>query len=287
MPIEPHEEVARATDPSETPEQTAGASQTHGLGSALAYSSVIAAAVAAALVSTVALAFGLTLQAPVVLLAAGGTLVVYNIDRLRDLDRDTLLAPARSAFVTQNRSLLVGLTGTAAIVSVASGFALPRETWILCGAVLALGLLHRRLKKVRGIKTLYLTASWLAVTVGLPLAANPASARPNFEALYWVGSIVGCAILANLMASNLDRSRADESPRYGVARRRLNSAIAVTGLGMGLALVAPDALRGLVLIPGAEFFALLRHRDSESYRAIALDGALLVGACGAIAFFMS
>lgn len=254
--------------------------------SALAYSSAIAAGVAGALVATASLAFGLEIEIAVVVLATSGTLVVYNVDRLRDLERDLLLAPARSGFVARNRPLLVGITSAAAATSLASAIALPKTTWILCAMVLALGLLHRRLKRVRGIKTLYLTASWLAVSLGLPLIASPPSDRPSFETVYWVSFTIGCAILANLMASNLDRRRADESPRNTGMRHRLNPAIAVAGLGLGLAIVAPEGLRGLALIPGAEFLALSRYRAHEGFAAVILDGALLVGACGAIAFFV-
>ena len=47
-------------------------------------------------------------------LAAAGTLVVYNIDRLRDVDRDRLTCPARTRFVERWRSALTALTLLAA-----------------------------------------------------------------------------------------------------------------------------------------------------------------------------
>jgi 4-hydroxybenzoate polyprenyltransferase len=286
VPIEPQNQKTRSQADSPTGEGASGGNRVLRLFDALAHSSAIAAGVAASFVWAVSLAFGLVPDAAVVTLAATGTLVVYNVDRLRDVERDRLLAPLRSQFVAENRKPLVALSSIAALASLASAAVLPTSTAVLCGAVLALGLLHRRLKRVRGIKTLYLTGSWLSVTVGLPVLAAPTNARPDFETLYWVGLVVGCAIVSNLMASNLDRRRANESAGHANARRRLNPAIAVAGLGLGVALVAPEALRGFALIPGAEFLALSRYRARERYTAVVLDGALFVGACGTIACFV-
>jgi 4-hydroxybenzoate polyprenyltransferase len=286
MPIEPQNRKNRSRAESATGEGASGGNRVLRLFDALADSSAIAAGVAASFVWAVSLAFGLAPDAAVVTLAATGTLVVYNVDRLRDVERDRLLAPLRSQFVAENRKRLVALSSVAALLSLASAAVLPTSTAVLCGAVLGLGLFHRRLKRVRGIKTLYLTGAWLSVTVGLPVLGAPANARPGFETLYWVGLVVGCTIVSNLMASNLDRRRANESARHANARRRLNPAIAVAGLGLGVALVAPEALRGFALIPGAEFLALSRYRPRERYSAVVLDGALFVGACGTIACFV-
>lgn len=121
------------------------------------------------------------------------------------------------------------------------------------------------------------------MVLGLPLAGIERGTWPSLERLYWVISIVGCSIVANLMASNLDRRRATEERARAVPRRRLNSSIAVAGLGLGFAVVAPDALRGLAAIPFAEFVAAVRYRDDELYVPVVIDGALLVGASVGIA----
>ncbi len=243
----------------------------------LAYSSVLAAGIAGTLTSATTLAFALPLEPAVVALATSGTLVVYNIDRLRDLARDRALAPVRSAFIESNYRQLSAITLAAALGSAACALQISRAAWVLCGAVLALGLLHRRLKGIRGVKTLYLTSCWLAIVLGLPLAARYPDSLPGAERIYWISAVVGCAILSNLMASNLDRRRVSQRSQLGVA-------IAIAGLGIAFALVAPPALRGLALIPGAEFAALSRFRGGERYAAVGVDGALLAGACGAIVF---
>jgi len=252
----------------------------------LAHASLLAAGVAGTMVAVVEAALGLPVDPATIALATCGTLVVYNIDHLRDIERDALLAPRRSAFVARHRRALVGLVAFSAAGSAASAAFVDPVAWGVCACVLALGLLHRRLKRVRGIKTLYLTVSWLAVVLGLPLAGIERGAWPPLDRLYWVVSIVGCSIVANLMASNLDRRRATEDPAHVSRRRRLNSAIAVAGLGLGFAVVAPDALRGLAAIPFAEFVATVRYRDDELYVPVVIDGALLVGASVGIALLV-
>lgn len=257
---------------------------------ALAYSSLLAAGVAGALAAAASLAFDLPLAPWVVVLAFSGTLVVYNVDRIRDLEQDRQRAPLRSAFVERHRKRLLALTLVAALASGISALQIPPAAWGLCAGVLTLGLLHRRLKHIRGIKTFYLTISWLAVVLGLPLLGSDAHPAADSEA--WVFAILGCAIVSNLLASNLDRSggregrggkEADEGRRRVEARSRLGFAIVVAGLGVGTALVGPDPLRSLVLIPLAELLVLCRYRVGEHYGQVVIDGALLAGACGAIA----
>lgn len=246
----------------------------------MAYSSMLAAGVAGALVAAASLAFALPLAPWVVVLAFSGTLVVYNVDRLRDLERDRLGAPLRSAFVDRHRRRLGLLTLLAALVSGLCALQIPRAAWGLCTGVLALGLLHRRLKRIPGFKMFYLTIAWLAVVLGLPLL-GPGS-LPEATSIGWIVAIFGCAILSNLLASNLARRNEDENRSYVVDRSRLGSAIVVAGMGVGAALIGPDALRNLVLIPLAELLVLCRFREGEHYGLVVIDGALLAGAAGAI-----
>jgi len=62
----------------------------------------------------------------------------------------------------------------------------------------------------------------------------------------------------------------------------LRTAFALAGLGAGLALTAPDALRPLFWIAIAEALAILGFRRGEQYRLLVIDGALLVGAAVAL-----
>lgn len=251
----------------------------------LAHTSLLAAAVAGSLTAAAGLAFGLAPEPALLVLASAGTLVVYNIDRLRDIDRDRTLAPRRSDFVMRNRRRVQAIVAGAGLISVAAALLLPPRASAVCALVLGLGLLHRRLKQVRGIKTLYLTLSWLAVVVGLPVAVAVDN-RPSAVELYWVGATLGCAILANMMASNLDRKRAVENPDHAATRRRLGPAIATAGLGIAFAIVAPSNFQALGLIAGAEFVALCRFQTTERYVPVVVDGALFTGALLAIAMLV-
>lgn len=247
---------------------------------ALAYSSMLAASVAGALTAAATLALELPLLLSVIVLAISGTLVVYNIDRLRDLEYDRPHAPRRSAFIDRHRKRLGLLIILAAMVSGICALQLAPAAWGLCAGVLALGLMHLRLKHIRGIKTLYLTLAWLAVVLGLPLLGSGSTAAA--PSLYWIILIMGCAIASNLLASDFARRIPDESRRRIDDRSRIGSAIVIAGLGVGTALVGPDALRSLVFIPLAELLLLCRFREGEHYALVVIDGALFAGACGAI-----
>lgn len=248
----------------------------------LAYSSVLAAGVAGALVAATQRASGMAIDLGIVVLACAGTFVVYNVDRLRDLARDRGEAPARSAFVERHARGLRGLTGLALLASVVASTQLEATGLAICGAVLLAGLAHRRLKRIRGIKTLYLVGSWIAVTLLLPLYGMRDALSPDTDRTLWLAAILCCALVANFVASNLDRGPKRVALDAPARRRKLSVAIAVAGLGMGFALVAPEPLRPMLAIPSAQFLALVRYRDSEAYRAIVVDGALLVGAIAAL-----
>jgi 4-hydroxybenzoate polyprenyltransferase len=91
---------------------------------ALAFSSLWVALAASALVWATSLALGAPPSASLVALVFGGTLVVYGVDRLRDMTRDAAVAPRRTTFVSQHRRPLAMLVGLSALVSVGAAGAL-------------------------------------------------------------------------------------------------------------------------------------------------------------------
>jgi len=249
----------------------------------LVFSSVWAAFVAATLMLAAASILGATLPAAAPLLGFAGTLVVYNVDRLRDLERDREPSPARSAFVGRHRAALIALCTGAALAAAACALVLPPAVLAPCAAALGLGLAHRRLKRSLPLKTLYVGASWLAVVVGIPLVLGPE--RP--QAACGVALVLGAAIAANLVGS-----AARETPRVDPRRRRLRAGLAV-GLclaGAVVALLEPHAaLRPLAAVPALEALALVplaarrAPADSERHGLVFLDGALSLGALIALA----
>jgi 4-hydroxybenzoate polyprenyltransferase len=248
---------------------------------AFAFSSGLVACGAAALAAAASRALGLAVEPAVLSLAFCGTIAVYGIDRLRDLAHDTHTAPLRSAFVAAHaRPLLVGVALSACAALAAGVRAGPGAT-LVAGIVAAFGLAHRRLKRRAWAKPLYLTGSWTAVCVGLPVAAAGASAALDLAALAWVAGIVGASLQANVILSNL-RDAEGIAGRLGARRARWLAA-AFCAAALGAALLAPGPVRALGALPLAMATAVAAFRPGERFGALAVDGALLLGAGSALA----
>ena len=248
----------------------------------LAFTGLWPAAVAAGL----AAACGWTLDpgaaggrlAPVLGLGVLGTLVVYNVDRLRDLEQDRLTAPQRSIFVLRHEKALTLLCGASGLACLPLALLLPAAAWGACGLALVLGLFHRRLKANRpAAAVFYVTLAWLAVVVGIPAATL--GARP--VAVLAAASALGPAIAANLVASEL---RGLPSSAAVGRRLRLGQWLALAGCLASL-LYAPT--RPLIAVPLCAWASLAGFRSSERYALIVLDGALLAGALMALAWVLA
>ena len=139
---------------------------------AFAYSSGLAAAIGCAF----ALLAGRMLAAPRAwswaALAAAGAFVVYNVDRLRDVERDRGTSPARTAFVARHRMALGMGVGVGGLVIAAVLSRAPGPVVLLCLAIGAVGSLHRRMKHNAAWKALYVSAAWVAGCVGVPWLAG-------------------------------------------------------------------------------------------------------------------
>jgi hypothetical protein len=244
---------------------------------ALVFSSLWLAGAAAALCVASSLALGARPRASVAAVAALGTLVVYNADRLRDLARDRETAPERSAFVERHAGALRVLALLSATAATALALRLGAGAMGLLAGVLAVGLLHRRLKRLGMLKAIYLTLAWLAVVVGLPALE---AARPRD--LGWALAFLGTALFANAMASNVRDGEA-AAAHFGPARvLRVARLLAAGGSALGVA--APAAVAPLAAVPLVTLGALLRFRGGERYGLLVVDGALLAGALVAIAW---
>lgn len=238
------------------------------LGDGLAFPSLLPAGVAAGLLLAARQALELGPDWATVALAGAGTLVVYNVDRLRDVPADRKTAPLRTAFIERHRNTILAVTIVAAAASIALTWQVAREVQLLCGSVLAIGLMHRRLKTAATWKLVYVTAAWVSVTAGIP-----ALAASSPESLPWLLAIYTSTIAANLLATRL-RAATDA----GVLR----TARALTVAATATALLAPEAIKPLAAIPACELLALATFRPGERYGMIAIDGALLAGALASI-----
>ena len=190
---------------------------------ALLFSGLWVAAAAAALTAASFHALSAAPQVSVVALAFLGTLAVYTVDRLRDLERDGRTAPLRSAFVVRHRGTLQTLSVVSGAVAVLCALRAGPPAIAIAAGVLLVGLFHRRLKRWSLLQPIYVVCAWLAVTVGLPAATTPGAAHAG-----WIATLLAPALLANVAAP---RAR-------GVAR-------ALAALGIALAALAPQPVRPL------------------------------------------
>ncbi len=237
---------------------------------ALAFTSLWAAAVAGALCAAASLAMGVAPSFAVIGVAVSGTLVVYNIDRLRDLDRDSATSPVRTAFITRNLGPIAALTAGSAVVACVCVLLVGWRAAVLLVPALLLGLFHRRLKGIPYTKPAYITTAWMMVTVGLPAIVGPATH------IVPVTAVLAFSISANIIASSV---RDGETLLTSTLALRVARGLALAGVVVALADSNVLALAG---IPVCTCAALTREDLTERYGLIVVDGALLVGAIFAI-----
>ncbi len=205
-----------------------------------------------------------------------GILLVYNLDRLRDLERDRLTSPRRSAFIERCRKLLWILVLFSALGASLLLLNAPWRVQLIAVAVLLLGFAHRRIKRLAYFKELYLSAAWLLGILGLP--ASYATGAQHLSQCAWV---LGPALLANDMAASL-RDSEGITKRIGCGPTlQWSRVIALLGVGVGV--FATESVQPLTAVPALTALALFSYRPGEAYGFLAVDGALFAGALIALA----
>jgi len=236
----------------------------------LVFSSLWAAAVAPSLMYAVAAAAGFALPAAAAVVGFAGTLVVYGVDRLRDLPRDQPTHPARSAFVARHAHVLRALYAAAALAGGLALLRLPPAGWLAVALAGGLGLSHRRLKGgAPWLERAYVALAWVAVCVGLPAGAAgvaPGTAAP-------AALVVLLVVAGNLVACSADPSR--PLPPTSVAL--CGGALVACGLPNAHSLW-PLVIAELLAVLGVA----LGSADLERYRLVVVDGALAAGAAVAV-----
>ena len=243
---------------------------------ALVFSNLWMAAALGAFVAATSHAMGTEIRPEAVGLTFTGLLVVYNVDRLRDLRRDRQASPDRSAFIAEHKGGLIALSGVAAAASLYFGARAGWPAAVTLLPVLGLGLFHRRLKRFENAKIGYIAASWTCVGFGLP-AVLATDARN----LHWVAAITAATMLANVIAFNL-RAAGERVERVR-RQNALQVARACAAIGVALAALAPSPTGALVAIPLATLLVLVGYRPTERFSPLFIDGALLVGSLIAVA----
>jgi len=243
-----------------------------------AWSSLWVALAAGALAAASARAMGLDPPADLLGLVVTGTFVVYNVDRLRDVERDRATSPRRTAFVERHARALRVATATAALAAIGLALRVGPSAPLVLAPVAALGFGHRRVKHLAFAKSSYITLAWVCVVVVFPAVALPGAAD-----VAWAALVVAAAVQANAIASNVRDLEA------AVARIGSGPALRLARLGAGLgvvaALLAPEPVRPLVCVPAVTGLTLLRFDPSEVYGLVFVDGALLVGALATLVLY--
>lgn len=248
---------------------------------ALAFSSLLAAAIGFGLSFVSSLALDAPEPLHWALLTSAGTFVIYNLDRLRDTSRDLSTSPDRTAFIEGHREKLTLAVAAASILFGGLLFSAPTRVIYLCLAIGLVGLFHRRIKHASAFKAVYVSLAWVAACVGIPWLARGGNAARADAA--WAAGILASALIANLIASNVRDGEAQFRPSR--PEHALTIAAACAVIGMLLTRLAPAAVAPLGWIPLAEVVALLRFQKSERYGLLVIDGALLVGSLAAAAHF--
>lgn len=242
----------------------------------IVFSSGLAAAIGAAFSMVASQSLGAPRPFVWAFLTASGAFIIYGLDRLRDVDRDRVTSPLRTAFVLRHRRRLSIALCIASIGFAATLLRTSPAIFLLCGAIGLIGFFHRRMKQAVILKAAYVSVAWVAACVGMPwIASGPGRAGA------WISAILLASLGANLLASNLRDDQTGSvsgthTPILWIARAMLVIAIVI-------AFLAPAALAPLAWIPACEGVALATFRSSERYGHIAVDGALLVGALASAA----
>lgn len=241
----------------------------------LVFSSLWAALVAPLLMLAATASVGLEPSGWAVTAGFTGTLVIYGVDRLRDLGRDRSSKPARSAYITEHRAALSGLYMVAAALGAFAMLQLPAGAWLPVGAAGALGLFHRRLKGIPSLERAYVTFAWVAVCAGLPVAA----AGSPLTAAGPPATVFTLAIAGNLIASQAGETLSGGNRPPPGGAQAVSVGCCLAGL---LAAWALPGTHALWPIPALEALAVLgfaaQPRDLERYALVVVDGALAVGA---------
>lgn len=241
---------------------------------------LVVTAVAVALLAAVAQALGLALDPATVGLVLTGSLGVYLVDRLLDRRADRVAHPRRAdRFHRHGRPIALLATGLV-VAAVVQGLMQPWRVILLMVGVVALATAHLRLKGHGWFKPLYITVSWLAVTVGIPSLHSPNSSTTDLVDVKTVLIVVGLALAADVLACDAaDR----EAEARGDSRHRVwNLARLAAAMGLASALTLGGAAAALWPVPAAVLLSLIPYRPNEDWTAGAVDAALGLGAVAAL-----
>ena len=239
----------------------------------LAYTGTIVAMLASSLAIFTFLFLNSEINYILLVLIFCGTLVIYNLDHLKDINSDKNTNPKRVNFIKDNTRLIYLITGLSMLLSLLAVYHLGIRILPIIVLPFLLGLIHRIIKNSPLFSALYITLSWLMITLYLPafLTDNPKN-------IITLSIIVAIFLFCNAYASSIRKKHyAEKYARYLLYLSLLNIVIILI-------------LRGSYIgILPASFFttlALTNYMDDENYEVIFFDGLQLSGTVISIIFLI-
>lgn len=239
----------------------------------LAYTGTIAALLATSLAVFTFLFLDSGINYILLVLIFSGTMVIYNLDHLKDIRSDKTTNPKRVNFIVRNKVLIYLITLLSIILSVLAVYYLGIKLIPLIILPFLLGLIHSIIKNSPLFSAVYITLSWLMITVYLPafLTDNP-------KKVIILSIVIGIFLFCNAYGASIrQKYYANKYARYLLYLSLLNIVIVLI-------------LRGsyIGILPAAFFttIALTNYMDDENYEIIFFDGLQLSGTACSILFLL-
>jgi hypothetical protein len=230
----------------------------------LAYTGIIAATLAASLTLLTFTFLNTGVNSILLTLIFFGTLTIYNIDHLRDLNYDESTNPQRVKFIKYNKFLIYFIITLSFMICIVSVFKIDFKIIPILVIPFVLGLLHKRLKSNSIFSAIYITLSWLIVTVFLPAyIANKTSH------LLWISLVIGILLLCNAYTSSLDQKIS--------LTKHIRFIVVLSLVPLIMILILKSKYIGLIPLSIFTTISLLNYNDNENYEQFYLDGLQLAG----------
>ena len=230
----------------------------------LAYTGIIAATLAASLTLLTFTFLNTGVNSILLTLIFFGTLTIYNIDHLRDLNYDESTNPQRVKFIKYNKFLIYFIITLSFIICIVSVFKIDFKIIPILVIPFVLGLLHKRLKSNSIFSAIYITSSWLIVTVFLP-----AYIANKTTHLLWISIVIGILLLCNAYTSSLDQKIS--------LIKHIRFIVVLSLVPLIMILILKSKYIGLIPLSIFTTISLLNYNDNENYEQFYLDGLQLTG----------
>ena len=240
---------------------------------ALAYTGTIAAMLALSLAIFTFLFLGTGINYILLVLIFCGTLVIYNLDHLKDIDSDKTTNPKRVNFILSNKLLIYFIIGVSVVLSLLAVYFLGTHLVPLIILPFLFGLMHRIIKNSPVFSAVYITLSWLMITVYLPAYIT---GKP--KEIIFLSIIIGVLLFLNAYTSSLRQKY------YAAAYVRYMMYLSLS-LILLLIIIRGNYL-GLIPLSFFTTMALTNYIDDENYEVIFLDGLQLSGAVISVLFLV-